>query len=179
MAGEVDVRVGSGEDGRRAEEIIAEAEGGVLINYSTSYATYVEFDTAYTSGPPLAPILKWVERKWPDLDAGLKEAGNGSKTQVASIVRNAINENGIDGIHFGARALNKMESKAPAIASQVEGSGMSGAEVKQTILGEVGNLGFAESQRIISEEATDTGNLLQSGSIEWYDDPEDIPGGED
>jgi hypothetical protein len=56
---------------------------------------------------------------------------------------------------------------------------MSGTEVKETVLGEIGNLGFAESQRIISDEATDTGNLLQSGSIEWYDDPEDIPGGED
>lgn len=179
MAGEVDVRVGSGEDGRQAEQIIADAEGGVLINYSTEYATYVEFDTAYSSGPPLEPILKWVDRKWPDLSSGLKDAGDGNKERVAWIVRNAINENGIEGVHFGARALNKMESRASAVAGKVEGTGMSGSEVQETVLGEIGNLGFAESQKIISEEASDTGNLLQSGSIEWYDDPEDIPGGED
>jgi len=177
MAGEVEVRVGSGEDAREASEIIAEAEGAVQINYSTSYATYVEFDTAYSSPPPFQPIYDWVDRKWGDLDSGLKEEG-GDKEGVARIIQFAIAKNGIDGVHFGARALNKMESKASAVASQVEGSGMSGAEVRETVLGEIGNIGFAESQRIISDEATDTGNLLQSGSIEWFDDPEDLEGGE-
>jgi hypothetical protein len=178
MAGEVTTRVGSGEDAREASEVIAAAEGAAVINYSTSYATYVEFDTAYSAPPPFEPIHDWVQRKWPDLDSGLKAAGDGETERVAHIIRYAIAENGIDGVFFGNRALTKMESRAPSVAATVADSDMGGAEAREALLGELANVGFAESQRIISEEATDTGNLLQSGSIEWYDDPEDVPDGD-
>ncbi|AGM11208.1 hypothetical protein M197_gp43 [Haloarcula hispanica tailed virus 2] len=188
MAGDGTVRVRT-EGSRGAvstEEILDDMEGAAMINYSTNYAVYVEFPTSYTSSPPpFQPIYDWVDRKWGDLDAGLKSSviPKGSSAdamsteeqqrRVAAKIQWAIFHNGTDGVYFAHRALEKGESKAPSVLAQFEGSGDPKANEKA--LAEIVNGMFRESQRIVREEATDTGNLLQSGSIEWFESADDLP----
>lgn len=178
MAGEVRVKEGD----VNISEMFAEMETGAIITYTADYAQHVEFPTTYTgTQPPFDAIHSWVDRKWPDLDSGLKEAGKPAanraeqKRNVAWIVVKAIAENGTDGVYFGKRGLEEAKRVAPRIANHYEGSG--DPEAPEKIVTEVANTSFNESQRIVSEEATDTGNLLQSGSYEVVDDPSDIPGG--
>jgi len=178
MAGEVEVRTEGSEGGLSTKDIIDGMEGAVLINYSVEYAMYVEFPTSYSSGPPYSVIREWVDRKWNDLSEGIKTDEDGepmSKDAVAWKVRNAINENGQRGVHFGGRSLNRMERNAPAVMAQYAGTG--DPDAPQKALVELANGGFAMSQRIISQEATDTGNLLQSGSIAFFEDPDSAPDG--
>ena len=178
MAGEVEVRLESEEGGRSTEAVLSGMEGSVLINYSVEYAQYVEFPTTYTTGPPYSVIREWVERKWNDLSTGVKTDDDGNemtKDAVAWRIRNAINENGQRGVHFGGRSLNRMERNASAVMGQYEGSGDPDAGKKA--LTELANGGFAMSQRIIAQEATDTGNLLQSGSIAFFEEPGEAPDG--
>jgi len=157
-----------------AEELLEDMEGAAMINYSVNYAQYVEFPTSYAgSPPPLQPLLDWVDRKWGDLDAGLKEAGDNTVEGVARLVQWSIYENGTDGVYFGNRALEKGKDKAPSVVSSYAGS--EDPEANQKILAEVVNGMFRESQRIIRDEASDRGTLLQSGSIEWFDSAEDLP----
>lgn len=171
--GTVRVRTEGSRGGASTEEILEDMEGAAMINYSTNYAVYVEFPTSYTSSPPpFQPIYEWVQRKWGDLDAGLKEEG-GDQEGVARLVQWSIFKNGTDGVYFAHRALEKGESKAPSVLAQFEGSGDPKANEKA--LAEIANGMFRESQRIVREEATDTGNLLQSGSIEWFESADDLP----
>ena len=174
MAGEVRVK----ERDVNVEETIQATEAAALVNYSASYAQYVEFPTSYTGPkPPLQPLQDWVSRKWGDLSQGLKTHQNGApltERQVAFKVQSIIYQNGTDGVYFGRRGLDAAKQAAPTIAAQYEGSG--NPEAGKKIVAEVANTGFNKSQAIISQEATDTGNLLQSGSIEVYDSPEDLPG---
>jgi hypothetical protein len=90
-------------------------------------------------------------------------------------VVNAIAENGTEGVYFGRRGLDAAKQAAPSIAQQFEGS--NDPQAGEKIVAEVANTGFNKGQAIISQEATDTGNLLQSGSIEVYDSPSDLPSG--
>lgn len=173
MAGEVRVREESTRGGGSIEEILDDMEGGALINYSTEYAMYVEWPTTYSSPPPFQPIRDWVGRKWNDLSEGLKAEGGGTKDGVARLVQFSIQENGIRGVHFGGRSLNRGKANAPKVLAQFEGSGDPKANEKA--LAEVANGMFEMSQRIIAQEASDTGNLLESGSIEWFDDADDMP----
>lgn len=165
------------------DEQIREMSGGAVITYTADYAPHVEFPTAYAgTQPPYQPIRDWVHRKWGDLSAGLKEAGQPAANQeqqkdnVAWIVVKAIAANGTKGVYFGRRGLDAAKKAAPAIAAQYEGSG--DPQAAEKIVAEVAEVGFNKGQAIISQEATDTGNLLQSGSIELVDDSSELPGGD-
>ncbi|AGM11807.1 hypothetical protein M201_gp36 [Haloarcula californiae tailed virus 2] len=178
MAGEVRVKEGD----VNVSEMIQEMDSGAVVSYGAEYAQYVEFPTAYAgTQPPFDAIHAWVDRKWPDLSSGLKDAGQPAanraeqKRNVAWIVVKAIAQNGTEGVHFGQRGLDAAAAAAPAIARQFEGSGDPNAPEK--IVAEVAEVGFNKSQAIISQEATDTGNLLQSGSIALVDDPRQITSG--
>jgi hypothetical protein len=178
MAGEVEVREEGTEGGLSTDTLLDGMEGAVQINYGVEYAMYVEFPTSYTTGPPYSVIREWVDRKWNDLSGGIKTDADGepqSKDTVAWKIRNAINENGQRGVHFGGRSLNRMERNADAVMAQYAGSG--DPEAPQKALAALANGGFAMSQRIISQEATDTGSLLQSGSIAFFEDPAAAPDG--
>lgn len=161
------------------EEMFQEMESAAIVNYTASYAKYVEFPTSYTgTQPPFQPIYEWVQRKWPTLSQGLKTGSNGqplTQRSVAWKVVNIIADNGTEGVYFGRRGLDAAKQAAPSIAAQYEGSGDPNAPAK--IVQEVATTGFNKGQAIISQEATDTGNLLQSGSVEAGLDPGDLPSG--
>jgi hypothetical protein len=175
MAGTVQVQ----ERDVRIEETIDQMESAALINYTAEYAQYVEFETAYdfeANGWPFPPLRDWVDRKWPDLSSGLKTDAQGNDLSVEAVtwkVLHILNEHGSDGVHFGQRGLDAAKQAAPAIEAQFEGSGDPKAGEK--IVAEVAEVGFNKGQAVISQEATDTGTLLQSGSIELVDSPADLP----
>lgn len=176
MAGEV--RVEEGE--MNISEQIRQMEGAAVVTYTAEYAPHVEFPTSYAgSQPPFQPLYEWVQRKWPDLSGGLKDAGLPAPNQeqqqrnVAWVVVKSIAANGTDGVYFGRRGLDAAKQAAPSIAQQYEGS--NDPQAAEKIVAEVGEVGFNKGQAIISQEATDTGNLLQSGSIELVDDPSSLP----
>lgn len=171
--GTVRVREESTRGGGSVQEILDDMEGAALINFSVEYAMYVEFETAYSSPPPFQPIRDWVDRKWPDLSSGIKEEGGGTKDGVARLIQFSIAENGIKGVHFGGRALNKGKRNAPRVLDAFAGS--EDTEANQKALAEIGNKMFEEANRIIAQEATDTGNLLQSGSIEFFESADELP----
>lgn len=173
MAGKVRVREESTKGGGSIQAILDDMSGGALINYSTEYAMYVEFPTSYSSPPPYDKIRDWVDRKWPDLSQGLKAEGGGTKDGVAKLVQWSIYHNGTRGVHFGGRSLNRGKQNAPTVLASYAGSG--DTDANQQALAEVANGMFKMSQRIISQEATDTGNLLESGSIEWFEDADAMP----
>ena len=173
MPGKVQVREGD----VNIQEMFQEMETAAVVTYTASYAKYVEFPTSYTgTQPPFQPIFEWVQRKWPTLSQGLKTGSQGqplTQRQVAWKVVNIIAENGTEGVYFGRRGLDTAKQAAPSIAAQYEGSG--DPQAPEKIVAEVAETGFNKSQAIISQEATDTGNLLQSGSIEVGLDPGDLP----
>lgn len=173
MPGKVQVREGD----VNIEEMFQEMESAAVVNYSALYAKYVEFPTSYTgTQPPFQPIYEWVQRKWPTLSEGMKQGSQGqplTQRQVAWKVVNIIAEHGTEGVYFGRRGLDTARQSAPSIAAQYEGTGDPKAPEK--IVQEVATAGFNKSQAVISQEATDTGNLLQSGSIEIVDDPSSLP----
>lgn len=175
MAGEVRVQ----EADVNISELFAQTEAAALVNYSVEYAKYVEFPTSYAgTQPPFDPIYEWVQRKWSTLSGGLKQGAQGqplTQRQVAWKVVNIIAEHGTEGVYFGRRGLDAAKQAAPSIAAQYEGSNDPNAGKK--IVQEIATTGFNKGQAIISQEATDTGNLLQSGSIEIVDDPDDLPPG--
>lgn len=174
MAGKVRVK----ERDVGAEEVVQETEAAALVNYSAAYAQYVEFPTSYgAKKPPWQPLRDWVGRKWNDLSQDLKTDQKNrplTKDQVAYKVQQIIFENGTEGVYFGRRGLDTAKQAAPTIAAQYEGSNRPDAGKK--IVAEVAETGFNKGQAIISQEATDTGNLLQSGSIEIFDSPSELPG---
>lgn len=173
MAGEVTVQEGD----VNLSRLLQETEAAALINYTASYAKYVEFPTSYTgTQPPFQPIFEWVDRKWPTLDAGLKQSASGApltKRQVAWKVVKIIAANGTDGVYFGRKGLDTAEAAAPAIAAQYEGSNT--PKAGQRIVQDIAETGFNKGQAVISQEATDTGNLLQSGSLHIFEDPSEMP----
>lgn len=154
----------------------------VRIAYTVEYAVYVEFPTSYSgTQPPFQPIFEWVQRKWADLGGGIKDAGLSDGIQpgseqhqkaVAWVVVKAIAKNGTEGVFFGKRSVAKGRQKAGAIARQYQRS--DDPDAGRKIIEDIGDLMFEESQRIVSQEATDTGNLLQSGQIEFFTDPDEV-----
>lgn len=158
-------------------EMIKQMEAGALVSYTASYAKYVEFPTSYAgTQPPFDPIFEWVDRKWPDLSDGLTTDSQGApltRRQVAWKVVNIIAEHGTEGVYFGRRGLDTAKQAAPSIAGQYEGS--NDPQAPEKIVAEVAETGFNKSQAIISQEATDTGNLLQSGQVELVDDIGELP----
>lgn len=185
MAGEVEFRLHEAE----IEEVIDALEAGGLITYTTDYAHHIEFDSFWGSSPPPYPKLRrWVHRKWPDLDEGLlqeamtyDEEGNevfpwGSerhKDAVAWIVVKSIQDNGIHGVFYGRRSLEHGKGNAGTIAQRYAGTDDPRASEK--VVEDVLDLMFATSQEIIAEEASDTGNLLQSGLVDLLHAPHNPP----
>ena len=155
------------------EDILGEFEARGRIAYTADYAVYVEKDTAWVgTQPPFDPLRRWVGRKWPDLDQGLKDAGlsdgitpnsDKHKDSVAWIVVKAISANGIEGVFFAGRALEHGINKAEAVARQYEGS--DDPDAAKRIITDITDLMFGKSQDIIAAEASDTGTLLQSGQV--------------
>lgn len=142
------------------------------IAYTTDYAVYVEKTTAYAVPPPFDKLRAWVHRKWSDLDAGLKDVAlsesmtPGSerhKDAVTWVVVNSIEENGIEGVFFAGRALQKGIGAADTLASAYEQSDDPRAALH--LVEDITDYMFGVSQEIIADEATDTGNLLQSGQV--------------
>lgn len=178
-------------------EILSSLEAGGVVTYTTDYAHHVEFLSTWdTTPPPFRPIRDWVGRKWPDLSAGLKEyalypldaQGNPDTSAspkftpnsddhmdaVAHIVRMSIFNKGQPGVHYGGRALNRGRDAAPAFAQQYANSNDPRASEK--VVEDVLDYMFAESQRIIAQEASDTGNLLQSGMVSLLHAPHQASG---
>lgn len=177
--------VGANYDETAVEEAIDGFAVTGRFGYTVDYAKYVNYPTSYSgTSPPFDPIRKWVHRKWNDLDAGLKRAAipeesdeegefetdetdltiEKHKDRVAWIVVNAIAENGTAGIYFMERAVGQVERQAAAFARPYANSDDPDAPYK--IVRDLVDAGFGISQDIIAEEATDTGNLLQSGFAE-------------
>jgi hypothetical protein len=164
-------------DEQAAEEAIAGLGAAGRVAYTADYAEYVNYPTAFAgSQPPFDPLREWVDRKWPDLDGGLKdaalaegmEANSGAhKAAVTWIVIHAIAENGTEGVFFAERSLEEGKRKADALAAKYEGS--DDPEAGRKLVEDALDLMFARSQDIVSDEASDTGNLLQSGIVELLD----------
>lgn len=147
-----------------------EAEGS--FGYTTDYAEWVNYPTAYTgSPPPFKPLRKWTHRKWNDLDEGLKDAAfregmtaSQHKDAVANMVRFAVAENGSEGVYFMERAVERAKANADAIAAQYENS--EDPDAGYHLLVDLLDYAFGQSQDIVADEASDTGNLLQSGYVD-------------
>lgn len=185
MPGEVNFQTFNAEQ----EEVLANLEFGGLVTYTTDYAHHVEFDSFWgTSPPPFTPLRKWVDRKWPDLDGGLKDEGmptdeegndlvprnsDAHKDGVTWVVVHSIAANGIQGVFYGRRSLALGKNRADGIASQYEGTNDPRASEK--IVEDVLDLMFEASQKIIAEEAGDTGNLLESGLVDTTEELSDLP----
>lgn len=173
MAGKVDIQF----DGEKMRQVINQMEGGAVIAYGAEYAPYVEFPTSYQgTQPPFDPIFDWVDSKWPDLDSSLKTDQNGndlSKRDVAWKVVYILSEYGTDGVHFGSRSLEQMRQNADAFAQKYDQSGDPDAARK--LLEDIADFGFQRSQEIVADEATNKGQLLQSGQISITDDPTEVP----
>ena len=141
----------------------------MVVGYGADYAPYVEFPTEYTgTSPPFDPIHEWVQRKWNDLDDGLKEAASGDtvaerQKQVAWIVQAAIAENGTDGVYFLSRSFEAAKQASEQFLEQYEGSDDIEAAPKAFM--ETAEFAFEKSQNIVAQEASDEGTLMKSGYV--------------
>lgn len=142
-----------------------------IVGYGADYAAYIEFPTEYTgTQPPFEPLFEWVKRKWNDLDAGLKAAGeeNADTTQeakrsVAWIVVTSIAESGTDGVYFLNRGFEAAKQAGGQFLEQYEGTNDKDAARKA--IARTCDFAFEKSQEIVADEATDRGTLLQSGFV--------------
>lgn len=139
------------------------------VGYTADYAPYVEFPTEYTgTSPPFEPLHEWVQRKWNDLDDGLKELATGDtvaerQRQVAFIVQAAIAENGTDGVYFMGRSFEAAKQASEQFLEAYEGS--DDIDAVPEAFKDTAEFAFQTSQDIVAEEASDEGNLLQSGFV--------------
>lgn len=142
-----------------------------VIGYGADYAAYVEFPTEYTgSSPPFEPIFEWVKRKWGDLDAGLKDAGEeqadtiaGAQRAVAWIVVTSIAESGTDGVFFLNRGFEAAKQAGEDFLEAYEGT--DDPDAARKAITRTVDFAFEQSQDIVADEATDQGTLLQSGFV--------------
>jgi hypothetical protein len=158
---------------------VEETEGA--YGYTAEHAKWVNWDTTYSSPPPFDPIFEWVERKWNDLDEGLKLAALDEDTSTAQerasqitrdewkrevtfLIMFAIESSGIEGIHFMERSGKRARDDADAIAQVYEDTDDPDAAFK--IVRDWVDFAFGISQDIIADEATDRGTLLQSGYVD-------------
>jgi hypothetical protein len=159
-------------NGSKLDEVLSGLRVRGSFGYTVNYAKYVNYPTSYAgTSPPFKPIRKWVHRKWNDLDEGLKNAAfeegmnqEEHKDAVAWIVVKSIAENGTEGVYFMERAVADIERQAEAFASRYANTDDPDAPFK--ILRDLLDGAFGISQDIVADEATDTGNLLQSGFVD-------------
>lgn len=142
-----------------------------VIGYGADYAAYVEFPTEYAgTSPPFEPLFGWVQRKWEDLDSGLKAAGEeeantieGAQRAVAWIVVTSIAETGTDGVYFLNRGFEAAKQAGEQFLQAYEGTGDPDA-ARKAITRTV-DFAFEKSQEIVADEASDRGTLFQSGFV--------------
>jgi len=158
-------------DENAIDELFDNLDVEATVGYAAEHAAYVEFPTSYTgTQPPFTPIFEWVVRKWQDLEAGLKAAGQeGADTKqeaqenVAWIVVNAIAESGTDGVFFLNRGFEAAKQAAPQFLEAYEGT--DDPDAARKTIEDTLDFAFEKSQDIVADEATDRGTLLQSGFI--------------
>lgn len=155
------------------EELIREMEVEGSFGYTADYSSYVNYETHYAgTQPPFEPIRGWVKRKWNDLDAGLKNVPDPDLSKeermnaVAWIVVHAIAENGTKAIRFMERAVERANGAVEQLEAPYANSEDPLAPFK--LVRDYLDFAFGESQDIIAEEATDRGNLLQSGFVDVH-----------
>jgi len=142
------------------------------FGYTADHAPYVNWETTYAgTAPPFKPIYEWVDRKWNDLDGGLKDAAfregmakEEHKRAVAFVVQKAIAENGTKAIRFMERSMERAKGSVSQIEGPYVGSEDLAAPFK--IVRDFLDFAFGQSQDIVADEATDTGKLLQSGFVD-------------
>lgn len=158
-------------DDTKLDQLFENLDVDATVGYGAEYAAYVEFPTSYTgTSPPFEPILGWVQRKWNDLDSGLKQAGEEqaetkeeAQRQVAWIVVAAIAENGTDGVFFLNRGFEAAKQAGEQFLEQYEGS--DDPDAARKAIEDTVDFAFDKSQSIVADEATDRGTLLQSGFV--------------
>lgn len=159
------------------DELFDQLDVVAIIEYTADYAAFVNFPTAYTgTQPPFEPLFEWVQRKWNDLDDGLKdvplfdEDGNrtaieeGSiehKRAVAWVVVISIASDGTDGVFFMERSFEAAKQAGEQFLDQYEDT--DDIEAARKVITDTVDFAFTTSQDIIAQEASDRGNLLQSG----------------
>lgn len=172
----------------KIDRLFEELDVVARVSYSADYAAHVEFPTEYAgSRPPFTPLHEWVLRKWNDLDDGLKDVPlydeNGErndveadsaehKRRVAWVVQVSIAEDGTDGVFFMRRSFEAAKDAGTQFLEQFKGS--NDIEATRKAFERTYDFAFEQSQKIIAEEATDRGNLLQSGRVVVIRNGEDV-----
>lgn len=158
-------------DTKQIGDIFDRMDIRAVVGYGADYAAYVEFPTSYTgTQPPFEPIFEWVQRKWNDLDPGLRAAGEeqadtieGAQRAVAWIVVTSIAESGTDGVYFLNRGFEAAKQAGEQFLESYEGT--DDPEAARKAISQTVDFAFEKSQEIVAEEATDRGQLLQSGFV--------------
>lgn len=158
-------------DHGKLDDLFAALDVTAVVGYGADYAAYVEYPTEYTgTQPPFEPLYEWVDRKWADLDPGLKEAGernadsvDEAKRNVAWIVVSAIAENGTDGVFFLNRGFEAAKQAGEQFLESYEGT--NDIQAGRKALVDTVDFAFETSQDIVADEASDRGQLLQSGFV--------------
>jgi len=161
----------------KIDRLFEELEVDGSVSYSADYAGHVEFPTEYKgTQPPFAPLYEWVERKWNDLDNSLKDVPlydeNGERNDIAEgstehrravawVVVKSIADDGTDGVFYMRRSYEAAKDAGEQFLEQFEHS--DDIEAPRKIFEQTLDFAFEQSQKIVAEEATDRGNLLQSG----------------
>lgn len=142
-----------------------------VVGYGADYAAYVEFPTEYAgTSPPFEPLFEWVQRKWEDLDSGLKAAGEeqadtieGAQRAVAWIVVTSIAESGTDGVFFLNRGFEAAKQAGEQFLEAYEDT--DDPDAARKAITRTVDFAFETSQEIVADEASDRGTLLQSGFV--------------
>jgi len=158
-------------DESKIDELFELLDVNAVVGYGADYAAYIEFPTEYTgTQPPFEPIFEWVKRKWADLDAGLKAAGEEdadtieeAQRAVAWIVVTSIAESGTDGVYFLNRGFEAAKQAGSQFLEQYEGT--DDPDAARKAIARTVDFAFEKSQEIVADEATDEGTLLQSGFV--------------
>jgi len=162
-------------DADKIDQLFENLQVVAKVGYTADYAGYVEFPTSYAgTSPPFEPLREWVGRKWGDLDGGLKRIpldGNPNlsansdehKDAVAWVVVMSIADTGTDGVFMLRRGFEAAKQAASQFAEAYAGS--DDIDAARKIFEDTFDFAFQTSQDIVADEASDEGNLLQSGFV--------------
>lgn len=162
-------------DVSKLDQLFENLEVVAKVGYTAEYAGYVEFPTSYSgTRPPFGPLREWVGRKWEDLDDALKQVplegdpdfepnSSEHKDAVAWVVVWSIAETGTDGVFFLRRGFEAAKQAASQFAEAYEGT--DDIDAARRIFEDTFDFAFQTSQDIVADEASDEGNLLQSGFV--------------
>lgn len=160
-------------DDDQLDELFENLDVDATVGYTADYAAYVEFPTEYVgSSPPFEPIYEWVQRKWDDLDGGLKDSVlpddedisiQEQQKRVASKIVGAIADDGTDGVFFLNRGFEAGKQAGKQFLKDYAGT--DDIEAAEKVVEDTVDFAFGKSQDIVADEATDRGTLLQSGFV--------------